>query len=407
MKFLANKLIDVRDFYERKQLLERINRIVANVWHPSANNSLSVLSDNIGELTNSLNLTLDFDELRQIVRHENNLKILKSIARFEINVPITEYVSKAFEGTFDCIKVEHNWSKFLENVYDFFVDYEVQKDVRLYNVQNMKDWKIRDRPQGLNVTIDNLPEFAKHFIFNSDIEMKPNHLNELNEIIEFTLKSSPTVECNGDTMVIEGNFLKSSDIQSAKCQSGESVSKIRIFVVSTFFVDSNLYLDKELEILTDKWIVLNEFTFYLNGKDGKMIEAPNSLGTPGRPGNIGTNGKNFFGASNEIINGNLLTVNTNGGNGGMGQDGSGNFDQKVHLPDTSHTGWIRFNDNVQSFYREYLTDWHQYAQSRSGSESLRYFAVLWLGTYKTNFYDVYPLECCGQIGLGGSGNGIE
>lgn len=53
---------------------------------------------------------------------------------------------------------------------------------------------------------------------------------------------------------------------------------------------------------------------------------PDLPGTPGLPGNVGANGKNFFGFANAVIDANLLTINTSGGNGGTGQDGTKNLD---------------------------------------------------------------------------------
>lgn len=175
--------------------------------------------------------------------------------------------------------------------------------------------------------------------FYLDID-ENTYLNELNEIIKFTLKSSPTIESNSETMTIKGNFWKSSDIQNAKYRS--NVSKIRVFVAGIFFVDSNLLLDQDLEILADKWEILNESTFYLNGTRGKAIHSPESQGTPGIPGNVGSNGGNIFGLANEVISGDLLTVNVSGGVGGAGQAGSGNFDERVTLKQSGRGGldWI-------------------------------------------------------------------
>lgn len=77
-------------------------------------------------------------------------------------------------------------------------------------------------------------------------------------------------------------------------------------MAGTFFVDSNLRLNQLLEILAHKWEIINEFTFYLNGKNGEAIQPPNIHGTPGRPGNVGTNGKNFFPERMETMQSHVL-----------------------------------------------------------------------------------------------------
>lgn len=51
-------------------------------------------------------------------------------------------------------------------------------------------------------------------------------------------------KCNSDTetLTIEGKFVNSSDIQPSKCSSMR-VTKIDVFIVSTFYVDNELELD--------------------------------------------------------------------------------------------------------------------------------------------------------------------
>lgn len=149
LQLLQAKVIRVDDFFERDKILENIEREIGNVWKSAVIHSISSLSDKIAVLSNALNLTIDSKELRQICRNEENLAILKSMVRFEIKVPIDDYVSKSFARTFKYIKREHNWSEFLVNVYNFFVGYEIQKDVSFYNVRELNDWKIRDKPQDL------------------------------------------------------------------------------------------------------------------------------------------------------------------------------------------------------------------------------------------------------------------
>lgn len=59
---------------------------------------MSSLSDKIAALTSAFNLKLHSDEMRHIFRNMDNLNILKSIARFEINVP-RELRTEGLENT--------------------------------------------------------------------------------------------------------------------------------------------------------------------------------------------------------------------------------------------------------------------------------------------------------------------
>lgn len=395
------------DFHERVDLLGNINRMIENVktLSDSDNVTISDLAKQVNNMMINLNLTLHSDELRQLIRLEQNSRVFQSMARIEISVPISDYISEMFASTANYIRREQAWSTFLVGVYEFFICFEVQKDVKLYNVKNLRDWKKQNKMQGLHITNSNFQEFAKHFSSKVYTDVTDAKLKELNEIITFTLKTSPTIECDGDTMTIKGNFLKSLDIQEAQCPS--RVSKIRVFVVNTFFVDSNLFLDADLDILAFKWIILNKFTFHLNGKNGKVMEKLHSPGTPGQPGNIGSNGHNFFGFANEIINGDSLTVNITGGNGGVGQDGVRNKDRVVELPSTEHEQWLWLPEDIPIFYENYLSTENQLAVKTQLDSVMTYFLLLVGGADKSNVYKVSPRICCGKNGLGGPGKCAE
>lgn len=402
LKLLQEKIQRIYDIYERTVILGNINHMIETVKNSTDVITVSGLADRINTFVNELNLTLYSEGLLHMFRLDQNLKILKSIASSEITVPISEYKSKSLISTLDYIRREHDWSKFLVRVYEFFVEYEVQKDVTLYNVKQLEDWKKPKKIQGLNITEHNLQTFAKQFSSDEHIEVTDSKLNELNEIIKFTLQSTLTVECIADTLTIKGNFVKSSDIPNAKCSS--SVSKIRVFAAVTFFVDSNLRMDKELDILANKWVVLDAFTFYLNGEDGEAMAKPDLPGTPGLPGNVGANGKNFFGFANAIIDGNLLTINTSGGNGGTGQDGTKNLDEIVGNFTTYHKESIGFFDDIHSFYEEYLRNHGNYrVELQIRGSSWRYFVILWAGFREVNSYYVYTKRwnICAMLYLGG------
>lgn len=88
-------------------------------------------------------------------------------------------------------------------------------------------------------------------------------------------------ECDGDTMTISGNFMKSSDIQPTKCPTNR-ISKINVFVMNTFYVDSDLNLHGYQRLNIFVWMELHK-------------TRPHSSGTAGKPGDPGTSAGNFFG----------------------------------------------------------------------------------------------------------------
>lgn len=164
--------------------------------------------------------------------------------------------------------------------------------------------------------------------------------NDLNNVLDLTLKRDIKVHCADDRMIIRGEFVKSSEIDLSKC--GASIKKVHVFAIDTFFVDSNIDFHgkrQELAILAYKWEIIKEATFYLNGTDERTKpQSPftttfdQRAGKAGEPGLPGGNAANFFGFFKEFQSNELnLHINTNGGIGGQGQDGSSAYSSDVRI----------------------------------------------------------------------------
>lgn len=315
-----------------------------------------------------------------------------------------------------------NWYIFLFEVYIFFASYEVQKDVTVYNVADLSDWGEPNKPQGLQITDTNFLEFTK-LLPNITAPATPyslSKLKELNEIIDITLRSPPQFECQDDSISVRGIFIKTSDIRvefpPLPCPSN-SVSKLNVFALNTFYVDDDLNLDgyEELNIVADKWEILRSTSFNLNGFDGEEQGPSNTEGRTGESGKAGTNAGNFFGSADKIINGHLLRVSLNGGNGANGQDGTGSRSATVSF--TSHSHKRDGNDapkyyynQLSSYYKEYLQDRGykvQYIGYLPIEDPLLKVGVTARVGLFVHTYRLHPKQCCGQTGRGGSGGYIN
>lgn len=334
--------------------------------------------------------SIDMNEFNRVEQHENNLKILQSIAGTEIAAPIRDLIAKS-SSAIKYQSTEHTWYTFLVHVFTFFTNYEVQKDVTAYNVANLADWGQISKPQGLIITAANYVEFTTRFpgVSTAGITVTEPRLKEINDIIAITLTSPVQYECNGDTMNIKGNIGKSSDIQPPKCP--QPLKKINMYIMSTFYVDGDLTLSgiDELRIYAPKWSIERATIFNLNGINGVVQPALTTPGTPGKPGDVGTNGANFFGFANELLNGELLTVSSNGGSGANGQTGTGNADVTVEFAyfedhDSTHGSFGDAHERAVQRLRE-----RNYDLEDLGGENYRLHA-----------------RCCGVTGKGGQGNTI-
>ena len=239
-------------------------------------------------------------------------------------------------------------------------------------------------------------------------------MDDLNAIVDVTLKSPTQFECPDNILTIKGHFVKSSDIQISKCQSSDYLQQICVFATHTFYVDTDLYLrlsDIELHILANKWHILGNSTFNLNGHDGSPLPPLESPATAGEPGNHGINAGNFFGIANEIVNGNHLTVQLKGGNGGNGQDGTGSPDVEATFR-SERIQQVRTADDInkQSFKDRILEHIGQRSNGIvsfcNSDNNKRFDFGVSLEDARFN-YEIMPTETCGPSGIGGSGKELN
>lgn len=308
-----------------------------------------------------------------------------------------------------------NWYSFLADANEHLTDFRVQRNTDAYNVADLADWGQVNKPNGLIIAENNFNEFVTRIKRDANFKPSLSKFDELNEMIEITLKSPPKYECAGDVMTIKGNYVKSSDIRPIECSMDLNfkVSKIQVFVTDTFYVDGNLdlsnYKEVELNIFAPTWNILELSTFYLNGIDGEEHPKLEVNGTAGRVGNPGKNSGNFFGLANEVINNDLLTVEQIGGKGGDGQNGTGNSNVIVYFnkteykcifvplfisPERMKKNLINFIRNESGVHEVDSLDPEQF----DGVNRLNPF----MDGYKYNFR-LHPSNCCGSTGIGGSG----
>lgn len=408
---LKQKIDSTHDYQSKLDLLKLAKR------HITSTDIADTLSrgkiQEFHNLIDAFNITNPSpNDLNLIERHEKYLNELKTIARTDINLPIRDWIATS-SNTTNFISTELNWYSMLEKIYEFLASYEVQRNTNAYNVANLADWAQFNKTQGLTIAQNNFDEFVKRFTSVSQFEPIESRLDEINEILRTTLKSPVTYGCNGQTMIVKGNFVKSSDIQLKKCPLNMALTKINIFAVDTFYVDSDLNLnectDIELHIFATTFYVQQAATFNLNGKHGKYQSPPNSNGLPGKPGNLGMNSGNFFALANRIRNGELLTVQQIAGDGGNGQNGSGNDDYSVTFDDSgdSYTNagvWL--NNGVRIYQERRVhkkSGGHLQVLTQEKSSHLNHFALVTGGNRIITEFLVTAAQCCGSTGIGGPG----
>ncbi|XP_037051928.1 uncharacterized protein LOC119085609 [Bradysia coprophila] len=204
---------------------------------------------------------------------------------------------------------------------------------------------------------------------------------------------------------IEGDNIYSSAMK-IMLTSG-SISKLHVYVADTFYVDDDLQLTgvKELKIFTNIWNNTQPVVFDLSGSNGASQQASIN-GLAGQPGKNGTDGGNFFALANKIINGDYLTVKSDGGNGANGQDGGTSADIFVLLNvdnDNYPSGWFSSGGDLYDYYKRYFDNRGYNAEISEVDDYTSLYAVF-VHEKKASFnVRLHPQKCCGTTGIGGVG----
>lgn len=394
LQVLREKIRSTNGFQAKLRLLKIKKKCLAK-----KEITLKQRTDHLRRLADAFDATsIDRNELDRIENLEKAVRDLKSIAKHEIVIP--DWIASS-SNAIDYQCSESDWYSFLDQTYRYLASDVVQRNVQAYNVGNINDWGQSNKPQGLSINQNNFNQFINRIApsFVGLLEPKSSRFQEINEMIKDTLQSQPKYTVNGDTLIIEGNFVKSSAIRPSY-----RVKKIRVYAIDTFYVDSDLHLNdiEDLHIFAYTWQILEPAIFHLKGAKGASQAPPNANGMAGQPGNVGQNGGNFFGLANQIVNGDKLTVETVGGDGGDGQDGTGNPDTTVRFDRTSDmiSYWAYIGRKG-----EYLINLIISETGISNVQTLKYdetFLLVFLINVESEFR-VYSDKCCGVTGAGGLG----
>lgn len=211
---------------------------------------------------------------------------------------------------------------------------------------------------------------------------------------------------NDDTMFVEGSSVNSSYIKSL--MADRLITKIYVYVADTFYVDDDLKLNgiAELQIFANTWNIMRPVTFDVSGFNG-TIDQKSILarGSAGNSGSKGMDGGNVFALANTLLNGNYLTVISNGGNGGDGQDGTASDDVYVLFGgdnDVGDSGWFSQGD-LHNYYKKYFNDKGYDVDVSAVDKYTSLYAVFVHNEKATYNITLHPQKCCGKTGMGGAG----
>lgn len=391
---LQAKIESVDGFQNRLELLKQ-----GKCKSPATQHGIGLKQrvEQIKNLTRAFDIdSVSFRDINQIVHYEKTLNTLKPLLNDEIEFPTNDWMSMS-NSSIDYHCSMYDWYSFLEEVFQHFNDYDNRRN-------------ITEKP---TVDANNFKTFTKRIRRSADFSVSSTRLSDVNGILDVTLEEVVT-ECDGNTFIIKGVAIKSSDIEPAieeKCTSRDDLTNVKVFALKKFFADSDLNFSKEkevqLEIIAPIWDVKKNSVFYLNGLNGEPLEnqVNEGLGHAGRSGKSGTNAGNFIGWADEINNGDWLTIELNGGDGANGENGASSPDVAPTFNETlieiSGDKGVTESDK---YYLNYFRERDYIPMLVNSTTETSHYLV----KYNKIFYHqimLYPGYCCAVSVAGAGGPG--
>ncbi|KAF8789863.1 hypothetical protein HNY73_007772 [Argiope bruennichi] len=311
----------------------------------------------IHDYSNVLDITVPKDKMLDVTNLGKYLEFLKNVGEKELEVNSCAWANP-FQPVSKYLYQSQKWYTFLNTLHDRFSEYDVQKNRRTYNVANLDDWGMTDKPPGITITDASYNEFlnktAKFNITEQDsvknITLTDLRLEELNHVLNLTLKHTVSSKCEDSSIILSGSyFISGENIENLdeSCSNFtlKNISNVSIFALNTFFIDSSSILNP-IFVIAPKWEIVDQVTIDLSGSEGESRMGPLDLfrhrtrskatngsrpgakGTDGKPGGPGEPGGVFIGIGDHFLNGGNLTIKADGGGGGAGEHGGDGYNGK-------------------------------------------------------------------------------
>lgn len=161
-----------------------------------------------------------------------------------------------------------------------------------------------------------------------------NTTTSIEESESFKTKITPYCDTTPGKLVITGDEVKFSEIVKPDgifdipCgNSSGNVTVVYIFAWRKIYVDQNINAPGfDFFAFAPTWQVVSISVINLKGRGGEFMPMPEPSemgrdGKDGSPGNPGEPGGNFYGVGETFVDGQYLSIDVSGGDGGPGQDG--------------------------------------------------------------------------------------
>ncbi|XP_069673901.1 uncharacterized protein [Periplaneta americana] len=321
------ELKDVREFVN--EIDESIVCLTAMYTAISELRNPKRLVSIITQTLSSLQATIKMDDIYITEQYINYLSFMQNIVTQQLAVTPTEW-GYTIRSIKDQLKETKNWYVFLTSLHKKLLwlgvprnmEYPLSESQRI----NGNHYSVSSFFSAIeNYGIDEL-NTVRH------VSVNETKLKALNEVIDSSTELQLKEVRDGDSLVVFGGVVRLSTLTIP-----ETLKSIEIFASDTVVIDEDIMRigqEQDVCIMAPQWDIKGVRKIVLDGKEGQMHEkqkaengsSPGEGGKDGIPGLPGGNAGNFLGIGKVFINGENLTISTQGGKGGKGQAGGDGAD---------------------------------------------------------------------------------
>ncbi|GFS60639.1 uncharacterized protein TNIN_366101 [Trichonephila inaurata madagascariensis] len=219
----------------------------------------------IEDTVKHVNIDVPKEYFSSITHQLNCFEYLKIMSIKELNIGASMWIEE-FQELVSHLQESEKWYLFLNELYFKLSQYEIWINRHKYNVANLEDWGESDKSQGIAITENNFRIFLHKIAkFNfAEVESIKNitvtalRLEELNHVLDLTLKIFPKMRVSGDSVFVEGNSISMKEIvfenlnRAKRYESseddlgiklhlkGETFKYLNILALNTIFIDCDI-----------------------------------------------------------------------------------------------------------------------------------------------------------------------
>jgi hypothetical protein len=333
--------LDVSSQLSYKKLIEHIKKVYKS-WSQFQSKTLKKPKLSFNEFFNEFRETssvcnVSSSHIQRLEDIKTEIDFLKGAVTSTLTDGHQLIWLEGFYGPIRDIGLTINWLSFIIESYDILIEYDSQNLITT-NMQHLKTWK------NFKMLRQQMDTKKNDFFLKSHTALSANQQVDLNNLID-SIQSSLEYSCESSKLVVKDNLVALSKVVSDLFPKCPSFQELYVFATQTVFLDETLVLPgKNVYIFAPIMKILGIQTINLRGSDGVPKENLEALSMAGNPGQ---SGGNFVGASEDVVNGNSLTIDVSGGNGGDGVIG--------------RTGEKGVDGDSPRPYHARLVDWYGYA----------------------------------------------